>query len=244
MEAAEHIREAVERVSQLRARCGADPALAAATHAVKHFQGRRFAGTYADLLSGGTFASAARFFLVELYGDRDYTDRDAQFARIAGALQRLFPAPVVATAVALADLHALTETLDAAMAEAWRDTRGTACARYVAAWRVVGRQTEREQQLAMVLAMGQELARLTRTPGLRLMLRMMRRPAQAAGMGALQGFLETGFDTFADLAAQRDRVDLFLGLIRQRESALIASLFTGDPVASETKLDQVLGQAR
>ena len=44
------------------------------------------------------YAAAARFFLDELYSDKDYADRDAQFARIAGAIEKLFPAQVARTA--------------------------------------------------------------------------------------------------------------------------------------------------
>ena len=48
----------------------------------------------------------------------------------------------------------------------------------------------------------------------------------------------------AQIAQREARVAQQQAQVRQRESALIASLFTGDPVASETHLDQVLGQAR
>ena len=53
------------------------------------------------------------------------------------------------------------------------------------------------------MKLGQDLTRFTRMPGLRMMLRMMRKPAQAAGLGALQHFLETGFDTFGAMARRR-----------------------------------------
>jgi hypothetical protein len=181
-----------------------------------------------------------------LYGDRDYSERDAQFSRIAGALQTLFPQQVLATAVLLADLHALTEQLDHAMGEAWL-THANApddAARYLRAWREVGARAQREQQLGMVLEMGTDLARLTRTPGLRLMLKMMRKPAQAAGLASLQAFLESGFDTFGEMAHAPGHVALFLELIRERESALIGQLFESPPVTCETELRRTLGQAR
>ena len=59
---------------------------------------------------------AARFFLDDLYGPRDFSERDAQFARIVPALVRLFPHEIVGTVQALAALHALSERLDSAMA--------------------------------------------------------------------------------------------------------------------------------
>ena len=252
MEPAQKIRDAVAQVSQLRRDAAAHAPLDTAVAEVKRVQTWRFAGTYGDLLDGGPYQRAARFFLQELYGDADYSDRDAQFSRIAGALQKLFPQQVMATAVSLAQLHALTEQLDHAMGQAWMtdptppdDRAGDSPAgRYIRAWRAAARRADRETQLTVVLEIGHELQRLTRAPGLRLMLKMMRGPAAAAGMGALQRFLEAGFDTFAAMARQPGGADGFLAIIRERESALIAQLFEAGFVACETALARTLGQAR
>jgi hypothetical protein len=244
MNTAERIRRAVAEVEQLRHENQAVPGTRAAVSAVKSFQSRRFGGTYADLLAGGPYAAAARFFLEELYTDRDYAERDAQFARIAGAMEKLFPRDVAETAAALAELHALTESLDHAMAVAIGDASGNEIARYIEAWRRVGRRAERERQLERVLEIGREMGRITRLPGLRLMLKMMRGPAAAAGMASLQRFLEAGFDTFAAVARSRDGVTLFLAIIEERERQLLRLLFDTEPVACETELARILGQAR
>jgi hypothetical protein len=245
MEAARKIRNAVTRVSTLRHAFTANSALREAVSQVKRVQARRFAGTYADLLAGGSYSLASRFFLDELYSDKDYAERDAQFARIAGAIERFFPHQVVTTAVALAELHALTEELDQTMALSWLrlDDQLDDAQRYVTAWREVGRRAERETQLVDVLAIGHEMAKLTRAPGLRTLLKMMRGPAAAAGLGSLQRFLETGFDTFAAMARRRGEVEQFLGTIQTRESLLIAMLFDSAAVASETEMARILGQA-
>lgn len=247
MDAAQTIRDCIADVTALRLQRAGDAALGAAVASVKALQARRFRGTYADLMASPAFGPAARFFLEELYSDSDYTERDQQFGRIAGTLQTLFPQAVVATAVDLAVLHAQTEALDHGMGHAWRaQPEGTAslAARYAAAWRTVGQRPARQEQLRRVLAMGTDLARLTRTTGLRTMLRMMRGPAHAAGMGALQKFLEAGFDTFGQLARQRGGVEQFLATIEQREAALMAQLFDADLVTCETELVRTLGQAR
>ena len=243
MEAATRIRSAVAHVAQLRQAVAASPPLGAALGEVKRVQSRRFAGTYADLLDGGPYADAARFFLEELYSDKDYAERDAQFARIAGAIERLLPEQVAGTAVALAELHALTEELDQAMAVAWLTHGGGEAQRYVAAWREVDRRPDREGQLRVVLGIGQQMARLTRTKGLRMMLRMMRGPAAAAGLGALQRFLECGFDTFGAMARRPGGAEEFLETIELRESALMSLLFDAGLVACETELARALGQA-
>jgi hypothetical protein len=245
MDVARSIRESVEAVSRFRRETSTDPAVGHALHAVKLFQSKRFSGTYADLLRDRTYASAAGFFLQELYGERDYAQRDEQFARIAGAIERLFPANVARTAAQLAQLHALTEDLDLQMARHWASSSDVSpVGQYAQAWRRVGREDDRRRQLDSVVALGNQLSHLTRTPGLRTMLRMMRAPATAAGLGALQSFLETGFDTFSRMSRQPRAAELFLQTVQEREAALIDLLFGADPVACETELGRILGQAR
>lgn len=234
--AAAEIRIQMARVAELRRERDAQPALARATAAVKRFQARRFAHTYADLLDSGTYAAPSRFFLEELYSERDFADRDVQFARIAGALERIFPKAVVATAMRLADLHGMTEELDHRMGVAWLalgpEGAGASLTepdRYASCWRRVGRDADRHWQLQTVLSLGRDMARLTCTPGLRTLLRMMRAPAAAAGMSALQAFLEAGFDTFGAMARVRGAADAFLQVIDEREQRLMQALFRGEP---------------
>lgn len=235
------IQDALQIVAQFRQQHAGDPALARAIAEVKRFQARRFQATYADLLHNPRYADAARFFLQELYSDKDYASRDQQFARIASTIARLFPKSVVATAAALAEVHAQTETLDDRMAQAWRaDSLATPQngepARYVRCWRQSGDRAARQHQLDVVLQLGQELDRLTRARGLRTLLRMMRRPAAAAGLDALQQFLETGFDAFAQMGGAEE----FLTLVRQRESEWIRVLFDDGDVACVIKLSHLL----
>ncbi len=246
MEAARQIRNAVAQVSLLRQAVLANPALDTAVRQIKRVQSRRFAGTYADLLVRGSYSAASRFFLTELYSDKDYAERDAQFARIAGAIERFFPEHVAGTAGALAQLHAVTEELDQAMAVDWlaqaRSDMSEAV-RYVMAWRGVARRRERENQIRAVLDIGEKMAKLTRTPGLRMMLRMMRGPAAAAGLSSLQRFLENGFDTFAAMARRPGSAEEFLGIILERESALLDMLFDTPLVACEVEMARTLRQA-
>ena len=251
MEAAHTIRAAVARVGAIREDAKSSPSLRAALVVVKAFQAKRFAGTYADLLRSAEYGAAASFFLEDLYSDKDYSERDAQFSRIAGALQRLFPQQVVTTAVALAELHLLTEELDWQMATQWERhaaAEGSSgngdVARYIASWRGVGRTDDRMRQLDMVLSVGKDLDRLTRTPGLRLILRMMRGPARAGGMGSLQHFLESGFDTFANMSGDGRSAAEFLSTIRARESSWIQLLSIGDATECEVRLRACLSDVR
>jgi hypothetical protein len=81
----------------------------------------------------------------------------------------------------------------------------------------------RQQQLDAAHDLGLQLQRHTQIPGLRLMLSMMRLPANAAGLQDLQRFLETGFDTFGQLG-KAGKVPAFLDTVRQRETAWLARM--------------------
>lgn len=217
----ERIRQHLEQVAHLRAHLQ-DAALAHAVREIKVLQARRFEATYADLLRDPRHRPATRFFLDELYGDHDFAQRDAQFSRIAGAIERLFPEAVAQLAVDMAELHAVTEQLDATLGTHWQALATLSPApRYVAAWRQTGTPAQRQQQLRVVLQMGRELQHLTRKKSLRLALRMMRGPAQAAGLGALQAFLERGFEAFSHMGDAQG----FLAAIEQRETRWMDRLF-------------------
>lgn len=236
--ASEIIRESIVAVQQIRDKARHDATLGASLHEVKRFQAERFNGTYSDLLVSARYKVAARFFLTELYGDKDFARRDQQFSRISGALQRVFPESVVATAVRLARLHQLTEEMDCQMAYVWRDLSSSLSIqeKYLDTWNLVGRRTDRDQQLDLVMNMGSDLEALTAKPGLQMMLRMMRRPARVAGLTELQSFLETGFDTFAEMAKVKEATKTFMQTIYSRESELIDVLFTQDKAAALKKL--------
>lgn len=222
--AAEGILASLQGVRQERRLRETEPALQASVEALKAYQQQRFRNTYADLLQDARHAPAARYFLDELYGPGDFSERDAQFERVVPTLVRLFPEQIVSTVGALARLHALSESLDSAMGRALAGAPPSA-GRYVAAWQATGRPADREAQVALALQIGERLDRYTRNPLLRNSLRVMRGPARAAGLSSLQGFLERGFDTFRAMRG----ASFFLDTIGRRERALIAALDAADP---------------
>jgi hypothetical protein len=236
--AADRIRQHLDQVAHLRARSD-DAATAHAVREIKVLQARRFEATYTDLLQDPRHRPATRFFLDELYGDHDFAQRDAQFARIAGAIERLFPEAVAQLAVDMAELHAVTEQLDATLGTHWKALPALSPApRYVAAWRQTGTPAQRQQQLRVVLQMGRELQRLTRMKSLRLALRMMRGPALAGGLGALHAFLERGFEAFTHMGDAQP----FLAAVEQRESRWMDVLF--DDLRAAQALAPLIGDTR
>jgi len=218
-----------------RRRRAALPGLPERVAALKTFQQRRFSHTYADLLTSPRYGPAAHYFLDELYGPADFTARDAQFARVAPAIARVFPSEVTETFAILAELHALSETLDTAMSLALADDRITPVD-YIAAWQGVGRAPDRERQIALTLGIAAQLDRITRLPLLRNALRLMRGPARAAGFAELQRSLESGFDIFRAMKG----ADEFIALVAAREREVAAALFAAGSGGADASLDRAL----
>ena len=210
-----------------------EPGLDAKVRAVKRYQQQRFRHTYADLLASTRYRRAAAFFLEELYGPDDFSLRDAQFARVVPSITRLFPTEVIATVTALSELHALSEQLDSSMGRALTRVELTAPA-YVAAWRASGASSLRSKQIDLTLRLAGSLDRLTRKTLLRQTLRLMRRPAQAAGLGELQRLLERGFDDFKAM----NGADAFISMVGARERLLASALFGHSPASAAVQSEQ------
>jgi len=218
------IASGLSRVRELRRDREAEAHLGARVRAVKAFQQARFERDYADLLTSPRYGEAARFFLDQLYGPADFALRDAEFERVVPLMARVLSDDVMRTIADLIDLHALTEGLDQQMGLALRaaelDERS-----YRAAWRQVGLRSARDRQLTLLLSAGRALERHTRNKLLTGTLRLMRAPAQAAGYGRLQSFLEAGMDAFAGMGGARE----FLQVIEDNERRTIDDLFTSEP---------------
>lgn len=199
-----------------------EPGLLERVVQVKAYQQRRFSHTYSDLLTSARYGAASRFFLDELYGPSDFTRRDAQFARVVPALVKLFPSDIVLTVATLADLHALSESLDTCMGEQIAGDEPLDAVSYVEAWQRTGQVDARDRQISLTLEVAARLDRFTQRPLLRNSLRLMRGPARAAGLAELQRFLETGFDTFRAMHGAQE----FMSIVRERERGLASSLFS------------------
>jgi hypothetical protein len=136
---------------------------------------------------------------------------------------RMFPGSVVTTVEQLAELHALSEQLDSRMALALAPQAPLDAHSYGEAWRAVGEAALRERQIELVGLVGHSLVRYTTHPTLGSALRLMRLPARAAGLSALQAFLERGFDTFGALPDAPG----FIATVLQREREQAARFFAG-----------------
>lgn len=214
------MREHLEALKALRGSQSGSPARLVA---LKRFQSERLGRTYADLASQPRYRSATDFFLGDLYGPRDFSRRDAAMLKVLPAMTRMMPAFAVETATLAVELEALSEALDHRTAEALApgeiDTSS-----YAAAYRTATTREERLRQIDLIVAVGKRLDKVVKVPLIYQTLKLMRRPARAAGLEELQHFLERGFEAFVAMGGAQE----FLATIRERESAILNRLFSGE----------------
>jgi hypothetical protein len=223
------------RARQHHGERAADPQLAQAQSYLAAWQVRRLRRTYADLEAAPRYAGALKFFETDLYGGGDFAARDADLGRIVPAMKRLLPASVLETVASAVELNVLSLDLDRAMAdELGSASRAFSVADYCAAYRRIGQFARRLRQIRLIGDVGVALDRYVGKPMIHTALRMMRRPAHAAGLSALQDFLERGFAAFAQMGGAVE----FLATIESRETLLHEAIVAGasdpfpDPMAT------------
>jgi hypothetical protein len=189
---------------------------------LRHWQSARLARTYADLRENPRYTPAVEFFLSDLYGAHDFTQRDQEIVRAWRYLKRSLPeAPLSALGRAI-ELDVVTAELDHAMTRAM-GAGALNGSLYAQAYRKVGQRESRQRQIDLAFAAGEDLERAVQHAWVGALLKASRAPAHAAGFGVLQEFVERGYRAFRHMKGARE----FLSAIRERETALMEALFTG-----------------
>lgn len=196
---------------------------------LQRWQSGRLQRSFTDFLADPRTAPAARFFLDDLYGDRDVTARDRDVERVLPLMRKLLPPHLIETAADAIELACISHALDLRLVEALEragiKAAGLNEGSYAAAYRAVGKPRLREHQIRLILRVGTTLDHAVHKPWIPRLLRASRLPARFAGLGELQGFLERGFDAFRALRGADD----FLDAIAAREREASRRLFAGHP---------------
>ena len=209
----------------LRLAAAADPVRGQRRDRLRAWQAARLAKTHADLLASPKFNIAATFFLSDLYGPKDFSERDTEMEKVLPIMTTMLPVSGLRTLLLAVEVDALSERFDAEMVVVLGkrlDQDGLALDDYAAAYRQVGDREGRELQIRLIGETGEALDALAHKTFAGAALKLMHGPAQLAGLGALHAFLERGFNAFRSLR----RADEFLETIVQRERELMVSLFT------------------
>lgn len=197
--------------------------------ALQSWQARRLADSFTDFLANPRMRPAAEFFLTDLYGERDFSGRDRDVARVMPLMARLMPDALVAAAADAIGLAVLSHAFDLRMAEHLaarpKPEAPIDVADYGAAYRATGCPRLRRRQIELILGVGWTLDAAVKKHGVYKLLRASRLPARAAGLSELQGFLERGFSAFDALGGAGE----FLEAIGHREREVSRRLFAGEP---------------
>lgn len=194
---------------------------------LQRWQAERLRDSFADFLASPRQRPAAEFFLTDLYGDFDVSRRDQDVERVLPVMRRVLPNALLGAAADAIELAVLSHAFDlrvaaalAAMGPGELDE-----ARYAEAYRRAGLPRLRRHQVELIHGLGMTLDRAVSKPAIGTLLRLSRGPARAAGLSALQSFLERGFAAFRALGGAAD----FVEEIARREQEVSRRLFAGHP---------------
>ena len=141
---------------------------------LRRWQAARLETSFAHFLADPTRRAAAMFFLTDVYGDHDFSGRDANVAKVMPMMQRLLPFSVLETVAHGIELGVLTHVLDMRMAEALQrlapHRRRLDADLYGQAYREVGLHRLRRHQIDLIAEVGVGLARAVKTPGVATLL--------------------------------------------------------------------------
>jgi AcrR family transcriptional regulator len=164
-----------------------------------------------------------------LYGPFDLSRHVDEVRRLVPLMTRVLPDSGLATIAHAMDLNALSESLDGAMVEALGEKAAHIDdALYAAAYRAVDRAKDRERQIDLIELLGRALDKLTLPRFIGMTLKLMRPPAQLAGLGELQAFLERGYAAFGAMCGGAGE---FVSIVVARERAILEALLAGDDEA-------------
>jgi hypothetical protein len=195
---------------------------------LRSWQSQRLAQTYADLLADPHAAPACRFFLSDIYGPRDYSQRDYDIARIHAFVSRVLPAQTVQLLTDAVELNRLTNVLDHELCRALFDQLGVTdtitAQQYAAGYRLCNNEAIRIQQIDLTTHVLQGVGAGARLRVVGMAMKLVRGPAQRAGWIELYDFLERGYDAFRQI----QDTAAFVGTIAQRERQILDLIIAND----------------
>jgi hypothetical protein len=205
--------------------------LTASLTELQRWQCERLIVTYKNLLSNKKYNPAMMFFIDELYGPKDFSQRDDDIARIVPKMSKILPEKALQSLEKALHLNSLSLQLDYTLLKQLNGSRTIDSQSYADAYRKSDNLAERSLQIDFIESLGSDLADVTNIIGIGILLKMSRKPAQLAGFLALHEFLEKGFNAFKKIGKIGD----FINPIVETEKDIMQKLFDGIDVLPDIR---------
>lgn len=188
--------------------------------ALQTWQCQRLLASHKDLWQQKRFNPAMQFFIDELYGPKDFRQRDQDIAKVVPKMSKLLPEKALVSLESALHLNRLSFELDFDLA---RRLDGQPIDRnsYAQAYNACQNLEQRSQQIAFIEVLGQDLAEVVKIKGISALLMISRKPAKLAGLIELHEFLEKGYKAFKQLGSVAD----FIQPIVHKEKQIMQALF-------------------
>lgn len=213
------LKDSLLNAKQERQKVKENPTLSKAKKVLKDYQIQRLKSTHANLLSSPDTKEAAQFFLNEIYGSKDLSQRDADLEKLIPTMEKVFPAAALEVITNAIVLDALTETLDNKMAsqlgESFTDEE------YIKVYKEQTSKEDRLKQIKLTESVGSSLCTLVNLPLIATTLKMMAFPAKLANLSEMHNFLNEGFYTFKKTKNPRE----FIHQLVEKEKKLLEETY-------------------
>ncbi len=196
---------------------------------LRQWQVERLQQTYSDFLGDKQFRPACQFFMSDVYGPRDFSQRDHDFERLHESLARYVPESMLRVLRETIELNRLTYSLDQALLAVLVEELGMSQTLtgelYTQAYRRCDNYAAREQQIDRLVKLVRETGRVTKLPLVGVSLKLARKPAQRAGWSAVYDFLAYGLNASQSI----DDIAPLAEAIERRERWILEQIYAGNP---------------
>ena len=186
------------------------------------WQTKRLLITHEDLWHSKRFKPAMQFFVDEIYGPRDFSQRDIELTRVLPKMAKVLPKKGLVSLEAALRLNCLSLELDLVMVKEL-GSEEIDRSNYFNCYRQSNKQSKREEQIQLLEDLGLDLAQVVKITGISAILMLSRKPAKVAGVKSLHEFLENGFKAFKKLGEVHDFIDPIISRERELMYALHAA---------------------
>lgn len=221
----------IKRCKKLRNQEDLEDAPGLSQMELSHWQSNRLARTHADLRESPRYKLATEFFLSDLYGAKDFSRRDNDLERSYPMIITVLPVNAIYAVAMAVELDALSLELDGLMSRILSEELNVNTEAelteeaYAEAYRRSDNYNQRKYQIELIRILGQDLDIVVAKPFIYAALCLARTPAQLAGFGELQDFLERGFRAFRHMQGAEE----FLNTIVRQEMRILNRIYARHP---------------